>query len=55
VGEMAGPEAFIEGTFRFLLSREPQGSILRAFDITEVPRYFPEYEQEMTRRYGEGQ
>lgn len=55
VGEMAGPEAFIEGTFRFLLSREPQGSILREFDVTQIPRYFPEYEQEMTRRYGEGQ
>lgn len=55
VGEMAGPEAFIEGTFRFLLSREPQGSILREFDITQIPRYFPEYEQEMIRRYGDGQ
>lgn len=52
VGEMTGPEAFIEATFRFLLNREPQGSILREFDITQIPRYFPEYEQEMTRRYG---
>lgn len=55
VGEMAGPEAFIENTFRFLLSREPQGSILREFDIMQIPRYFPEYEQEMIKRYGDGQ
>lgn len=52
VGEMAGPEAFVHATMEFLLKREPQGSILREFDITQIPRYFPEYEQEMTRRYG---
>lgn len=52
VGEMDGPEAFIRSTFKFLLGREPQGSILREFDITQIPRYFPEYEQEMMRRYG---
>ena len=51
VGEMAGPETFIRGTFEFLLKREPQGSILRKFDITVIPRYFPEYEEEMMRRY----
>jgi hypothetical protein len=54
VGEMAGPEAFMEGTFRFLLHREPQGSILREFDITQIPRYFPEYEREMMKRYEDG-
>jgi hypothetical protein len=52
VGQMAGPEAFIEATFRFLLARERQGSIRKSFDITDISRYFPEYEQEMVRRYG---
>lgn len=52
VGEMDGPEAFIRSTFKFLLSREPQGSILREFEVTQITRYFPEYEQEMLRRYG---
>lgn len=52
VGQMDAPEAFIEATFRFLLARERQGSIRKSFDITEIPRYFPEYENEMMRRYG---
>lgn len=54
VGVMDAPEAFIEATFRFLLARERQGSIRKSFDITEIPRYFPEYEAEMMRRYGSG-
>ncbi len=30
--------------FRFLLEREPNTSILRDFDITDINRYFPEFE-----------
>ena len=30
--------------FRFLLEREPNTSILREFDITDISRYFPEFE-----------
>lgn len=41
------PERCIEATFEFLLDREPQGSILRRFDITVVSRYFPEFEREL--------
>ena len=33
--------------FRFLLEREPNTSILTAFDLPVIERYFPEYEQEM--------
>ena len=30
--------------FRFLLEREPNTSILREFDLTDISRYFPEFE-----------
>jgi len=41
------PEQCIEGSFRFLLDREPKESILRSFDVAVISRYFPEYEQEL--------
>ena len=37
-------------TMAFLLEREPKESILRAFDITVVGRYFPEFEHEIRSR-----
>jgi hypothetical protein len=30
--------------FRFLLEREPNTSILPEFDLTDISRYFPEFE-----------
>ncbi len=33
----------VRRSFEFLLAREPNTSILRAFRITEIERYFPEY------------
>jgi len=30
-----------------LLDREPKESILRRFDVTEISRYFPEFEREL--------
>jgi hypothetical protein len=30
--------------FRYLLEREPNTSILREFDITDINRFFPEFE-----------
>jgi hypothetical protein len=44
------PERLVEASFEFLLEREPRTSILRAFDLTEIGRYFPEYEREIRRR-----
>jgi hypothetical protein len=41
------PERCIEAAFRFLLEREPKEAILRRFDVTVIPRYFPEFEQEL--------
>ena len=33
----------VERSFRFLLEREPQESILPVFQLSEIERYFPEY------------
>lgn len=37
-------EALIERSFRFLLERENNSSILPAFELSVIQRYFPEYE-----------
>lgn len=44
------PERVLEESFRFLLEREPNTSILRSFALPEIARYFPEYEKEIARR-----
>jgi hypothetical protein len=46
----ANAERLIEESFRFLLERESNTSILRSFRITDISRYFPEYEREIRRR-----
>jgi hypothetical protein len=38
--------------FQFLLEREPNSAILKAFDLPDVGRYFPEFESEMQLRLG---
>jgi hypothetical protein len=37
------PDALVTASFRYLLEREPRGSILRAFDLPVIERYFPSY------------
>jgi hypothetical protein len=49
-GTADGVEAVVGASFAFLLEREPRESILRAFALTEIGRYFPEYEGEIRRR-----
>ena len=49
-GGRASPEALVTESFRFLLERERKGSILRAFDLTVISRYFPEYEHGIAKR-----
>ena len=44
------PESLVEASFVFLLEREPPQSILRSFDLTDIGRYFPEYDAEIRRR-----
>jgi hypothetical protein len=38
------PEDLVRRSFVFLLEREPRQSILAAFDLPLIGRYFPEYE-----------
>ena len=44
------PARVLEESFRFLLEREPNTSILRSFALPVIARYFPEYEEEMPGR-----
>lgn len=44
-------EDLVRASFEFLLEREPPESILQAFEITVISRYFPEYEGAMAARF----
>lgn len=48
-GENVSAERLLEASFRFLLEREPNTSILSSFDLPVIGRYFPEYEREIHR------
>ncbi len=37
--------------FRFLLEREANTEILSEFDLTDIQRYFPEFEDELRARF----
>lgn len=50
--EGSSAEQLLHESFRFLLEREPRESILRSFALTDIARYFPEYEDEISRRLG---
>jgi hypothetical protein len=39
----------VRRSFEFLLEREPNGSILREFDLSTIERYFPDYAREIRR------
>jgi hypothetical protein len=43
-------EELLQESFRFLLERESNASILRSFDLNVIERYFPEYEREIRAR-----
>jgi len=45
-------DELLEESFRFLLERESNTSILRSFDLPVIGGYFPEYESEIRRRLG---
>jgi hypothetical protein len=48
----AGTEHLLRRSFEFLLEREPKESILRRFNLRQISRYFPDYEQEIPARLG---
>ncbi len=43
-------ERIVRESIAFLLEREPATSIMDEFDLTVIPRYFPEYSEELPRR-----
>ncbi len=43
-GGKISPEELIKLSFKFLLEREPAGSILSKFELPIINNYFPEYE-----------
>lgn len=43
-------ERVVRVSFEFLLEREPASSILSAFSLDVIGRYFPEYKSELPRR-----
>ncbi len=50
-GGRAGAEALLEESFRFLLERESNTAVLDFFELTDISRYFPEYERVMRERF----
>jgi hypothetical protein len=48
--DAADVERLVYETIAFLLEREPKESILQAFDLSVVGRYFPDYEHEIRSR-----
>jgi len=44
------PDQLVKASFTFLLEREAPESILRSFDLTDIARYFPEYDREFPVR-----
>lgn len=43
-------ERVVRESIEFLLEREPATSILDDFSLSVIPRYFPEYSEELARR-----
>jgi hypothetical protein len=43
-------ERLVELSFEFLLEREPANSILARFTLSEIGRYFPQYQGEIAHR-----
>ena len=44
-GNRVTPDVLVEKSFKFLLERESNTSILRSFDLPVIGQYFPEFER----------
>jgi hypothetical protein len=49
-GQGCSAEALLRESFRFLLERESNTSILSSFDLPLIGHYFPEFESEIKAR-----
>ena len=47
----ATPEELVRASFEFLLAREPRESIMRAFELPIIGRFFADYPDVMRRRF----
>lgn len=48
-GERGSVEDLVRRAFEFLLAREQPHEILRSFELSDIPRYFPEFWEEVER------
>ena len=48
------PEDLVRASFEFLLEREPRESVMRAFELPIIARFFADYPDEIRRRLGGG-
>jgi hypothetical protein len=53
-GKHVSAEQLIEESFRFLLEREPNTSILSSFELPLIGKYFPQYAREIRERLRQG-
>jgi hypothetical protein len=44
------PSALVKASFGFLLARESPQMILRSFELTDIARFFPDYEADVRKR-----
>ena len=51
-GPGATDQRLVEESFRYLLEREPNTSILRSFSLDQIGDYFPDWSDEIARRLG---
>lgn len=51
-GGSVPPETLVERSFEFLLERESNTSILSAFKLPVIGKYFPEYEDTIKQKLG---
>ncbi|HYM51699.1 MAG TPA: hypothetical protein VET65_14155 [Candidatus Limnocylindrales bacterium] len=47
-GQGRSPEELVRRSFEFLLERESKESILLEFELSVIPRYFPDFDRVMT-------
>jgi hypothetical protein len=53
-GKNVSAEQLIERSFRFLLERESNTSILSSFELPLIGKYFPQYAREIRKRVRQG-
>lgn len=49
IGDRLSLKEFVIKSFNFLLERESKEMILREFDINQIQKYFPEFEEEILK------